>query len=444
MQLRTLPHDVDAEKALLGAVMIKTNGLLDVADVVTPDMFYVEKHKIIYSAMLQLQKKHEPIDIVSLSTELRLTNSLESVGGVVYLSDILGGVPLSTNAEYYAKTIVDKYKLRNLARAGEEIVELGFTDTSDTDKTIEVATSKLLNMGGDTSREDTDIRSIISEFDNTQEEFKNKQFGENKLIGISCGIPKIDGAIDGLRPGHFWSLSGYTSSGKTAFLLNIINHLIQTYPVTFFSLEMSKADIISRLIATETGVGMTKIMRHEFNDTTEVDKFTKARERLIKSNLKIYSKTNTLDGIILAMTRDILRNKTKVFAIDYIQLVRTKSKNEYEQITEAAQRLQTFARETGCTIIVLSQVSNEHARDPNQEVHGTKGGGSLPASVDLAIELFNEDKKEERDDKVHDGKPLSVKAIIKKNRHGRCGFVRLNFTPWNGQFAEDDHETWGM
>lgn len=436
MELRIPPHDIDAEKALLGAVMIKTSGLMDVADIVTPDMFYAEKHKIIYSAMLQLQKKHEPIDIVSLSTELRLTNSLDGVGGVMYLSDILGGVPMSTNAEYYAKTIIDKYKLRNLARAGEEIVELGFTDTSDTDKTIEIATGKLLNMSGDTNREETDIRNIISEFDNTQEDFKSKQFGENKLIGISCGISKIDTAIDGLRPGHFWSIAGYTSSGKTQLLLNIINHLIETTPVTFFSLEMSKADIISRLLGIETGVGMTKIMRHEFHDTIEVDKFTKARERLIKSHLKIYSKTNSLDGVILAMTRDILRNKTKVFAIDYIQLVRSRGKSEYEQITEASQRLQTFARETGCTIIVLSQVSNEHAKDQNQEVHGTKGGGSLPASVDLAIELFNEDKKEERDQKAASGEALAVKAIIKKNRHGRCGYVKLDFTPWNGQFKE--------
>ena len=436
MELRIPPHDIDAEKALLGAVMIKTSGLMDVADIVTPDMFYAEKHKIIYSAMLQLQKKHEPIDIVSLSTELRLTNSLDGVGGVMYLSDILGGVPMSTNAEYYAKTIIDKYKLRNLARAGEEIVELGFTDTSDTDKTIEIATGKLLNMSGDTNREETDIRNIISEFDNTQEDFKSKQFGENKLIGISCGISKIDTAIDGLRPGHFWSIAGYTSSGKTQLLLNIINHLIETTPVTFFSLEMSKADIISRLLGIETGVGMTKIMRHEFHDTIEVDKFTKARERLIKSHLKIYSKTNSLDGVILAMTRDILRNKTRVFAIDYIQLVRSKGKSEYEQITEASQRLQTFARETGCTIIVLSQVSNEHAKDQNQEVHGTKGGGSLPASVDLAIELFNEDKKEERDQKAASGEALAVKAIIKKNRHGRCGYVKLDFTPWNGQFKE--------
>jgi len=436
MIIRIPPNDNDAERALLGAVMIKTTGLMDVADIVTPEMFYSEKHKIIYSAMLQLQKKHEPVDIVSLSTELKLTNSLESIGGVIYLSDILGSVPVSTNAEYYAKTIIDKYKLRNLARAGEEIVELGFTDTSDTDKTIELATSKLLNMSGDTNREETDIRNIISEFDNTQEEFKAKQFGDNKLIGISCGISKIDSAIDGLRPGHFWSIAGYTSSGKTQLLLNIINHLIDKTPVTFFSLEMSKADIISRLLGIETGIGMTKIMRHEFNDTTEVDKFTKARDRLIKSNLKIYSKTNSLDGVILAMTRDILRNKTKVFAIDYIQLVRAKGKSEYEQITEASQRLQTFARETGCTIIVLSQVSNEHAKDQNQEVHGTKGGGSLPASVDLAIELFNEDKKEERDQKAASGEALAVKAIIKKNRHGRCGYVKLDFTPWNGQFYE--------
>ena len=437
MILRVPPNDIDAEMALLGSVMLRKDAILELADTITPDMFYAEKHKIIYSAMLRLQSRSEPIDIISLSTELRLTNSLDSIGGTVYLSEIGGNVPLSSNTEYYAKIVIGKYKLRSLARVGEEIVDLGFTETSDTEKAIEVATSKLLNMSSDTSTEETEIGTIISEFDETQEQFKAKQFGENKLIGISCGIPKIDTAIDGLRPGHFWSIAGYTSSGKTQLLLNILNHLLGIDTnVSFFSLEMSKADIISRLLGIETGIGMTKIMRHEFRDTTEVDKFTKARERLIKSNLKIYSKTNSLDGIILAMTRDILKNKTKVFAIDYIQLVRTKSKNEYEQITEAAQRLQTFARETGCTILVLSQVSNEHARDQNQEVHGTKGGGSLPASVDLAIELFNEDKKEERDQKVANGEALAVKAIIKKNRHGRCGYVKLDFTPWNGQFKE--------
>lgn len=437
MQLRIPPNDDMSERALLGAVMFRPDGLLDVADKLTPDMFYVEKHRMIYTAMLRVQSRAEPVDIISVSKELESSDNLKTIGGNGFLSEIAGEVPLSSNAEFYAKSIIDKFILRKLITAGEDITEIGFSNVSDVDNAVEVATNKLLTMSTDTGREDTDIGTIISEFDNTQDEFKKKQFGENKLIGISCGISKIDTAIDGLRPGHFISIAGYTSSGKTQLLLNILNHLLgMDVPVTFFSLEMSKADIISRLLGIQTGVGMTKIMRHEFDTEQDVKLFTVARERLINSKLKIYSKTNTLDGIILAMTRDILRNKTKVFAIDYIQLVRSKGKSEYEQITEASQRLQTFARETGCSIIVLSQVSNEHAKDQNQEVHGTKGGGSLPASVDLAIELFNEDKKEERDEKASKGEALSVKAIIKKNRHGRCGYVKLDFTPWNGQFKE--------
>jgi len=444
MQPKIPPNDIQAEQALLGSILLRQDSILEINQIITSQMFYAQKHSIIYDAMVSLQSKREPIDLVSLTTELKTSNQLDEVGGTAYIVELLNNVPMSSNIGYYAKTVEERYTMRKLIKTGENIVEVGFSSGQTPSSAIELATSMVLGIKNDKTSEETDIGTIISEFDETQEEFKKKQFGVSKLIGIPSGFTKIDGAIDGLRPGHFWSIAAYTSAGKTSFLLNLINNLIVEHPVTFFSLEMSKADIISRLLGIETGIGMTKIMRHEFDTPEQVDTFTKARDRLINSKLKIYSKTNTLDGIILSMTRDMLRNNTKVFCIDYIQLVRTKSKSEYEQITEAAQRLQTFARETGCTIIVLSQVSNEHARDPNQEVHGTKGGGSLPASVDLAIELFNEDKKEDRDDKVHDGKPLSVKAIIKKNRHGRCGYVKLEFTPWNGQFKEENYETWGM
>lgn len=436
MDLRTPPNEVLAEKALLGSLLLKPSFIIDIAPFITEDVFYDKKNGIIFGVMLMLQKKNIPIDIISVSSELRAIGRLDDAGGNSYLADVAGSSPLSSSAESYAKIIHDKYVLRKLVEAGDHISELGFSNTTAVDAAVESANSKLIGLTGNTRSEETDIPSIINEFDLVQEEFKNKQFGENKLIGIPTGLAKIDNVIDGLRPGHFWSIAGYTSSGKTQCLLNIINNVMVHTQVAFFSLEMSKTDIVSRLLGIQSGVGITKIMRHEFSNQDEVDRFTAARTRLLDSKLRIYSRTSTLDGIMLAMSREMLRNKTKVFAIDYIQLVRTGSRSEYEQITEAAQRLQTFARETGCTIIVLSQVSNEHARDPNQEVHGTKGGGSLPASVDLAIELFNEDKKEERDEKIYRGEPLLVKAIIKKNRHGRCGYVKLNFTPWNGQFTE--------
>lgn len=777
MKLRIPPNEIDAEKALLGSIILRPSSLIDILDIVKQESFYETKHGIIFRAILNINKRNEPIDLVSLSNELKSTSKLDEIGGNIYLSDLAGSTPSTSNIEYYAKIVDNKYTLRRLINIGEEISDIGFSDVQKVDIAVESASNKLINLSAGSNKEDVDIVDIISEFDDTQDLFMKKQFGENKLIGIPTGFSKIDKAIDGLRPGHFWSIAGYTSSGKchapgtkilmyngdlkkveeinigdkvmgvdskprnvlnlahgyeemfeisplrresfivnsghilslrrtgttgdlkhnrkdnivnitvsdyidssksfkhihklwssgvefkqeeipldpyvfgywlgngtknstnistndsevvafftkycenndlrfvyssgydyrisgngagniftkslketgaysdklipnlykinsrenrlqllaglldsdgylnntngnsrnfefctvkepvaidvvfiarslglhasvisrsvvtnfsngklctsyrviisgsihiiptivkrkqandyskrtnelrygfsvkpvgvgeyygfqldgdhlyftdnlivhhnTQLLLNIINNVMTEHTVTFFSLEMSKADIISRLIGIESGIGMTKVMRHEFSNEEEVSKFKLARERLLSSKLHIYSKTNSLDSIMLAMSREMLRNKTKLFAIDYIQLVRTGSKSEYEQITEAAQRLQTFARETGCTIIVLSQVSNEHARDPNQEVHGTKGGGSLPASVDMAIELFNEDKKEERDDKVSRGEALSVKAIIKKNRHGRCGYVKLDFTPWNGQFKED-------
>src|SRR5690606_18731981 len=134
---------------------------------------------------------------------------------------------------------------------------------------------------------------------------------------------------------------------------NIINNITSNHQVSFFSLEMSKEDIIGRMLAIESGIPIRRIMRHEFESAEESTKFLIARNRIIDTKFKIYSLISSPDGIILAMTRDMLRNGTKIFAIDYAQLVRTRGRGEYEQITEVAQRLQNFARETGCTIIIL-------------------------------------------------------------------------------------------
>jgi replicative DNA helicase len=231
-------------------------------------------------------------------------------------------------------------------------------------------------------------------------------------------------------------IGGFTSSGKTQFMLNIIDIIISTTKVTLFSLEMSRVDIIARLLSIRTGIGASKILRHEFSEQWELDEYEIAKKRLVDSCLKIYSQTNLLDDIIMSMTRDIVMNKTKVFAIDYAQLVRTKSNNEYEQVSETAQRLQNFARENGVTIIVLSQISNEHAKDQNREVMGFKGGGTLPASADLAIELVNVDNREERAQKLMDKIPFSVNCIVRKNRHGRTGIINFDFSPWNGKFEQ--------
>ena len=435
MELTNIPHNVDAEKALLGSIMLKPKDLYQIIAKVPVDAFYEPINGKIYSAMKSLLVKNMPIDLVTDTTELRNTKAEVDID---YINGLLISVPLSNRAEYYAKIVMKNHTLRNLMTIGYSLIEdtSEANESSDTDKIITKHATQLIGIDGG-KKEESDITDAIQEFNETQEQFKAKLLdGTTSYIGIPTGFSKIDDIIDGLRPGHMHLIGGYTSAGKTQFMLNIIDNIISTTKVTLFSLEMSRVDIIARLLGIRTGIGASKILRHEFSEQWELDEYEIAKKRLVDSGLKIYSQTNLLDDIIMSMTRDIVINKTKVFAIDYAQLVRTKSNNEYEQISETAQRLQNFARENGVTIIILSQISNEHSKDQNRETMGFKGGGTLPASADLAIELVNVDNREERAQKLMDKIPFSMNCIVRKNRHGRTGIINFDFSPWNGKFEQ--------
>jgi len=435
MELTNIPHNVEAEKALLGSIMLKPKDLYQIIAKVPVDAFYEPINGKIYTAMKSLLVKNMPIDLVTVTTELRNTKADVDID---YINGLLVSVPLSNRAEYYAKIVMKNHTLRNLMTIGYSLIEdtSEANESSDTDKIITKHATQLIGIDGG-KKEESDITDAIQEFNETQEQFKAKLLdGTTSYIGIPTGFSKIDDIIDGLRPGHMHLIGGYTSAGKTQFMLNIIDNIISTTKVTLFSLEMSRVDIIARLLGIRTGIGASKILRHEFSEQWELDEYEIAKKRLVDSGLKIYSQTNLLDDIIMSMTRDIVMNKTKVFAIDYAQLVRTKSNNEYEQISETAQRLQNFARENGVTIIILSQISNEHSKDQNRETMGFKGGGTLPASADLAIELVNVDNREERAQKLMDKIPFSVNCIVRKNRHGRTGIINFDFSPWNGKFEQ--------
>jgi len=436
MELINIPHNLDAEKALLGALMMKPKDIYAVMAKVPTDAFYDAKNGKIYASMKSLSVKNEPIDLVTVTTELRNTKADINIG---YINDLLTSVPLSSRAMYYADIVMKNYTLRNLMSIGYSLIEdtADANESSDTDKIITKHATKLIGIDGG-KKEESDITDAIKEFNETQEQFKAKLLsGDTSYIGVPTGFSKIDDIIDGLRPGHMHLIGGYTSAGKTQFMLNIIDNIMSGTKTTLFSLEMSRVDIIARLLSIRTGIGASKILRHEFSEQWELDEYEVAKKRLVDSGLRIYSQTNLLDDIIMSMTRDIVINKTKVFAIDYAQLVRTRSSNEYEQISETAQRLQNFARENGVTIIILSQISNEHAKDQNRETMGFKGGGTLPASADLALELVNTDTREDRAYKLQEGKPFSVNCIVRKNRHGRTGIIGFNFYPWNGKFEQD-------
>lgn len=296
---------------------------------------------------------------------------------------------------------------------------------------------KIVQTISGTKIENAEIEAIAKEFQEYQEVFKEKYKNGGKLLGLETGFPKLDEVIDGLRPGHLWVIGGYTNLGKTYASLNILVHLIhQGYRGVFYSLEMSRVDILGRILGIMTEQNGSSIAKG-FGDQEKVAKNLALVE---KTKLSIYSTKSEMNQILLSMYEESLKDKPAVFIIDFLQLITLKnSRSEYETITQVILELQNTAKRLNTPIIVLSQVSNESAKNGDQTVMGFKGSGAIAAAADLAIELVSgEESVNELRRKMKEDEPVNIKWHVKKNRHGRVGTLDMTFIGKHGIFKEYD------
>lgn len=289
--------------------------------------------------------------------------------------------------------------------------------------------------------ENSDIASIIAEFRAQQALYEAKFKGNGGLIGVSSGYDKLDDVIDGLRPEHLWIVGGYTNVGKTFAALNIAVNLIrQGKRVVIYSLEMARLDVLSRLLGILTNQNGTAILKAYKHDTQAVEK---AFELLVKSDLVIHTLKNDLTDIWRSMKTENEKKPVDLFVIDFLQIVTVKdSKTEYETVTTAVLRLQQVAKLLKCPIMALSQISNDGARNQEQEVMTFKGSGAIAAAADLAIEIqrYKGESKEDYFRKIKAGEPISMTWLVRKNRHGRTGAIDMSFDGRTGIFKLSDFE----
>lgn len=295
---------------------------------------------------------------------------------------------------------------------------------------------KLVSLSVD-SNEKTDIEDVVQEFTENQRLYEEKRKNGQELLGISCGFSKLDNLIDGLRPGHLWVLGGYTSLGKTFGALNIAASLIKEQKrVIIYSLEMSRIDILARLIGILIE-GNSRAIAKGFSDQAKVNE---ALELIKKSNLTIVAERRELSQITLSMHEQTLKKPVDLFIVDYIQLVKVKgSRSDYEQAKEAAIELQDALKRFNVPGIALSQVNNDAAKAGEQMVMGFKGAGDIAAAADFAIELVSgEESTIDLKTKLHKGEPVKIKWQVKKNRHGSVGYVLMEFDGKTGISREVD------
>jgi replicative DNA helicase len=341
------------------------------------------------------------------------------------------------NAGYYAQKIKEQHAKHRLKEAADQISIM-----VDSDKPLEdilqEAGKVIVSSVESPDQENADIKRVIDEYDHVQLEHHERFLNGGGLIGLTSGFDWLDQAIDGIRPGHLWVIGGYSSAGKTFFSLNIAKALIEKKKrVLYFSLEMSKVDIVSRLLGIITELNGRTILKQPL-PSHDTDRVECAKQLLIDSNMALYSGMHDHNRVLLTTMQENLRAHVDCVFIDYLQLFRTGGKSEYEAMTNIITELQNFSQRTGIPIIVLSQVSNEHAKNTSPTM-GFKGSGAIGASAELALEIrVDMDLETDKSlaDKISKDEPYTVKIIAKKNRQGKMGSFRCLFWGKVGKFIE--------
>ena len=381
-------------------------------------------------------------DLFYYKKEFEVITKTELEGGNVQAAIIKNKINVSN--------FIGKGTFRPIEKVCEDIIKLSKTrrlvavlekkdfDHENIDNHIAELQKTLSTTLSGNAIELSDVQSIVSQFKEKQEFYKNKFKDGKGIIGIPTGYDKIDAVIDGFRPEHLWILGGYTNHGKTAASLNFCANLImQGKRVCYFTLEMSKVDILSRLVGIMTKQSGLTILKGFEHDEGAVEE---AMKRLAESKMSIYSERNELTNIESVMLEEHTKNPVDLFVIDFLQLVLVKgARREYETVTNAITGIQKMAKKTKVPIMVLSQISNEGAKTKDDVVMSFKGSGGIAAAADLAIEInIGEEDRKAWKEKISEGEEVEMIWNIRKNRHGKVGSIDMFFDGRTGVFRYDD------
>lgn len=427
--LRTPPQSLESEKALLGALMIRPEGMHDIVDILSPDALYAEKHRIIYRSMLALFGKNEPIDIESVRARLSDQNQLEQVGGVSYLAELVSDVPAASNAKHYAQSVQKKYMLRSLIDAGEYVAELGFDEGEELEETLDRAEKKIYEVTSTpTLSKFTSLRESLGK---AWEHYVHLQENKGELRGVRSGFKELDNLLAGFQKSDLIILAARPSMGKTTLALDIARQAATVHNVTvgIFSLEMASQQLVDRMIAAEAKVNSWdwRVGRIKEN-SDDYARIRDAYDRLAQAPIFIDDDPSNNILKMRAVARRLKReNGLGLLVVDYLQLMaptHTKASDSMvQQVTEISRSLKTLARELEVPVIALSQLSRAvETRRGKPRLSDLRDSGSIEQDADVVMFIHRDDKMNETSDK-----PNIAEILIEKHRNGPVGKVELYF-----------------
>jgi replicative DNA helicase len=436
--LRLPPQTIETERAFLGALMVRPEGMAESVDIISADAFYSEKHRIIFRAMVALWGKNEPIDIESVRSSLADQKQLEAVGGVAYLGELASDVPAASNARHYASQVQKKYMLRNLIDAGEYVAELGFDESGELDETLDKAEKKIYEVTDMPSL--TKFTSLRESLGKAWEHYAHLQEHQGEIRGVRTGFPDLDNMLAGLQKSDLIILAARPSMGKTALALDIARQSAVKHGTTvgIFSLEMSSQQLVDRMIASEARVSAWDWRVGRIKENSEdFDRIREAYDRLSSAPIFIDDQAGNNILKMRAVARRLKReNGLGLLVVDYLQLMmptNTRATDSMvQQITEISRSLKVLARELDVPVLALSQLSRAvEQRGGKPRLSDLRDSGSIEQDADVVIFIHRDDMQQRSDVSERTG---IAEILIEKHRNGPVGKVELRFNDKHANF----------
>lgn len=432
---RVPPQNIEAEQAVLGAMLIDKEAIAKATEVLSADDFYREAHRVIFSAMLELYNKNEAVDMVTVTEILKRDNKLEDIGGIAYITSLANVVLTAANVKYHADIVAEKSVLRQLVRVSTEIAAMGYEANEDVGTLLDTAESRILEISN--RKKKTDFTAINDVLMDSVQSIESLLQNKGGLTGLPAGFADLDKLTSGLHPSDFIILAARPSMGKTALALNIVQNVAlrahkviggEPRSVAFFSLEMSKEQLVNRMLCAEAGIDSQRLRVGEMHDEDWTHLWDACDTM---SRAKIYI-DDTAGITAMDMRSRARRLKAEhgldLIVVDYLQLMQGSGKRIYsgdrqQEVSEISRSLKALARELDVPVLALSQLSRsvESRQVKRPMLSDLRESGSLEQDADIVAFLYREDYYNPETENKH------TELIIAKHRNGPVDTVNLFF-----------------
>ncbi len=441
---KLIPQNIEAEMSVLGSLLLDKEAMIKIGDSLVGEDFYLPKHQDIFETMVELFKRHEPIDILSLSNKLEEKKILESTGGRAYLIQLSNTVPTASHVQHYANIIQKKATLRRLISASQEITALGFEESEDVEKILDGAEKKLFSVSQKFLK--TAFTSITNILDTAFERIDEIHREKGKLRGVPTGYADLDALLGGLQKSDLVILAARPSCGKTSLSLDFMRSAAVKHkiPVGYFSLEMSKEQVVDRLICAEGNVDLWKMRTGRLTDQGEHDDFSRIGHAIgVLSESPIYIDDTASANIMEIRTkarRLQMEHGLGFVIIDYLQLMESRGSNTDNRVQEVAditRGLKSIARELNVPVLALSQLSRavEQTKPAIPKLSHLRESGSIEQDADVVMFIYR--KAADKNYRLEDLSPEeknTAEIHIAKHRNGPTGVVKLFFDSTRASF----------